>query len=105
VVDIAIVGDEGSYRRDAELGVPPLRDLVCFAPPGCAPLANTLLPLPSGYRHGDLLVTVGHCPTEVATVRLKDVARVVDAELAEPLVVLSLVFVHRSLPSVLAPHH
>ena len=51
---------------------------VRFAPPGRAPLADTVLPLPSGDRHGDLLVIVGHRPTEIATVRIKDVARVVD---------------------------
>jgi hypothetical protein len=52
---------------------------VRFALPGRTPLAgeDTLLPLPSGDRHGDLLVIVGHCPTEVAIVRIKDVARVV----------------------------
>jgi hypothetical protein len=77
---------------------------VLFSPlraPGRAPLADTLLPLPSGDRHGDLLVIVGHRPTEIATVRIKDVARVVDADLAEPLVVLSLALVHCSRPFVL----
>src|SRR6266480_4337531 len=74
---------------------------VRFAPPGRAPLADTVLPLPSGDRHGDLLVIVGHRPTEIATVRIKDVARVVDADLAEPLVVLSLALVHCSRPFVL----
>src|SRR4029077_7964523 len=64
---------------------------------------DTLLRLPGGDRQGDLLVIVGHCPTEVAIVCLKDVARVVGADLAEPLVVLSLGFVHRCRPSVLAP--
>jgi hypothetical protein len=47
------------------------------------------------------VVIVGHRPTEIATVRIKDVARVVDADLAEPLVVLSLALVHCSRPFVL----
>lgn len=78
------------------LGTPDRSSSVRFALPDGTPIAgdDTLLPLPSGDRHGDLLVIVAHCPTEIATVRLKDVPRVVDADLAEPLVVLSLILVH-----------
>jgi hypothetical protein len=59
------------------------------------PDEETLLPFPSSDRDVDLLVGVGHRPTQVATVGVKDAAGIVDVDLAEALVVSSLALIHR----------